>query len=416
MTGVGAAPISVIVRRIDKCRDQLIDELFEKMRVEIQGLDYDTRMTDLWRASITENYIAAINYLDRDAPTALLEAPPAALAYARAAAQRDVPLAPLVRAHRLGLAAFLEVAMRHAAALEPAQQTPTIIELVNRSGRLTDMLADQLIAAYEAEHDLWLSRRSGLQQQWIGEVLGGAPVDVSRAERALRYRLDVRHIAAVAWVQPTVPGPEVVTLFDEVRSLITGKLGPAVDSLMVPTDEYEARLWFAPGGPLDAGQVRSAIESAKLPVHLAFGRVEHGLHGFRASMEQAQRAKAVAVAGCDRFGDRVVSYGDLVPITLMANHIGELRRYVSDVLNGLAADDERGEWLRETLRQFLSLNRSYVATAQAMTLHRNTIQYRVGQAMELSGQSFDDPEAVFRVQIALEVCRWMAPGVLRMAR
>jgi DNA-binding PucR family transcriptional regulator len=50
-----------------------------------------------------------------------------------------------------------------------------------------------------------------------------------------------------------------------------------------------------------------------------------------------------------------------------------------------------------------------------MILHRNTIQYRVGQAMELCGQDFDDPDAVFKVQLALEVCRWMAPTVLRAA-
>jgi DNA-binding PucR family transcriptional regulator len=33
--------------------------------------------------------------------------------------------------------------------------------------------------------------------------------------------------------------------------------------------------------------------------------------------------------------------------------------------------------------------------------------------MELCGQDFNDPDAVFRVQMALEACRWMAPGVLR---
>ena len=76
---------------------------------------------------------------------------------------------------------------------------------------------------------------------------------------------------------------------------------------------------------------------------------------------------------------------------------------------------ERCQWLRETLREFLARNRSYVATAEAMILHRNTIQYRVTQAMELCRQSFDDPDAVFKVQTALEVCRWMAPGVLRAA-
>jgi PucR C-terminal helix-turn-helix domain len=48
-----------------------------------------------------------------------------------------------------------------------------------------------------------------------------------------------------------------------------------------------------------------------------------------------------------------------------------------------------------------------------MILHRNTIQYRMAKAMELCGQHLDDPDAVFRVQMTLEVCRWMAPTVLR---
>jgi DNA-binding PucR family transcriptional regulator len=100
---------------------------------------------------------------------------------------------------------------------------------------------------------------------------------------------------------------------------------------------------------------------------------------------------------------------------LISGDVKDLGRFVTDVLGDLSVDDERNEWLRETLREFLARNRSYVATADAMTLHCNTIQYRVTQAMELCGQSFDDPDAVFRVQTALEVCRWMAPGVLRTA-
>ena len=35
--------------------------------------------------------------------------------------------------------------------------------------------------------------------------------------------------------------------------------------------------------------------------------------------------------------------------------------------------------------------------------------------MELCRQNFDDPHTVFKVQMALEACRWMAPGVLRAA-
>ena len=271
--------------------------------------------------------------------------------------------------------------------------------------------------AYEEEHDRWLSRRSGLQQQWVSEVLADSPIDIARAEKGLRYRFDGRHVAAVVWVDEAVPAADVVPLFDQVRSLLAAELGSLKNSLMVPTDDHEARLWFSPTRIRDApSRLRSVVESAGIRARLAFGRVEDGLHGFRASLKQAERVKAVSIAGAGRARDRVVFFRDIAPMALMAGDVDELRRFVSDVLGDLSVDDERNEWLRETLRVFLARNRSYVATAEAMILHRNTIQYRVTQAMELCGQSFDDPDAVFNVQIALEVCRWMAPGVLRTAK
>jgi DNA-binding PucR family transcriptional regulator len=143
--------------------------------------------------------------------------------------------------------------------------------------------------------------------------------------------------------------------------------------------------------------------------------VEDGLRGFRASLKQAERVKAVALAGGGRRSARVVFYDDVALVALMAGDVDELRGFVIDVLGELGVDGERNKWLRVTLREFLARNRSYVATADAMILHRNTIQYRMTQAMELCGQSFDDPDAVFRVQMALEVCRWMGPAVLRAA-
>jgi DNA-binding PucR family transcriptional regulator len=187
---------------------------------------------------------------------------------------------------------------------------------------------------------------------------------------------------------------------------------------MVPTDEREARLWFSvrtppKERPLIRSRVRTAFEAAGVRARLACGRAEDGLSGFRASMKQAERVKAVAQAGGDRPSARAVFYSEVAPIALMAGDMDELRRFTADVLGGLGVDDERNEWLRDTLREFLARNRSYVATADAMILHRNTIQYRVTQAMEICGQNFSDPDAVFRVQTALEVCRWMAPAVLR---
>jgi DNA-binding PucR family transcriptional regulator len=353
-------------------------------------------------------------------PDHLSEAPAAALAYARAAAQRDVPLSALVRAHRIGTARFVEVAMGFVSLLEPAQQVPTISDMVNRSNRFIDLVADQLTVAYEQEHDRWVSRRGGLEQRWVSEVLAGGPVDLKRAEKGLRYRLDGLHLAAVLWVDAAVATRDVVALFDHVRSLVATEVGAVGRSLMVPTDEREARLWFSVQTPPKErprirSRVRAAFEAAGIRARLACGRAEDGLRGFRASLKQAERVKAVALAGGDRSSSRVVFYSDVAPIALMAGDMDELRRFTTDVLGELGVDGERNKWLRVTLREFLARNRSYVATADAMILHRNTIQYRMTQAMELCGQSFDDPDAVFRVQMALEVCRWMAPAVLRAA-
>lgn len=226
-------------------------------------------------------------------------------------------------------------------------------------------------------------------------------------------------IAAVVWVDSAVPIGDVVAQFDQVRCLLAGELGPELgpvaNSLMVPTDEREARLWFSPA-PTRAfapSRIRAAFESAGIRARLACGRVGDGLRGFRASLKQAERVKALALAGGARPGGRVMFYDDVAPVALLADDLEELRRFVTDVLGDLSVDDERNSWLRETLREFLLRNRSYVATADAMILHRNTIQYRVIQAMELCGQNLDDPDAAFRVQMALEVCRWMAPAVLR---
>ncbi len=207
-------------------------------------------------------------------------------------------------------------------------------------------------------------------------MLAGAPIDVQRAEKVLSYRLDGAHIAAVVWVDATVPTRDVVALFDQVCSLVAAELGPAGRSLMVPTDEREARLWFSPASArkdraLDPSRVCTAFESSGIRARLAFGRVGEGLSGFRASLKQAERAKAVAVAG-GRHSARVAFYNDVAPIALMASDVDELRRFVTDVLGDLAVDGERTGWLRETLREFLARNRSYVATADAMILHRNT--------------------------------------------
>jgi DNA-binding PucR family transcriptional regulator len=61
----------------------------------------------------------------------------------------------------------------------------------------------------------------------------------------------------------------------------------------------------------------------------------------------------------------------------------------------------------------LQENGSYKATAERLTLHKNTVQYRVRRAEESLGR----PVSAERLQIelALLASHWLGPAVLRRA-
>ncbi|MGV0627342.1 PucR family transcriptional regulator [Mycolicibacter minnesotensis] len=412
MTGESLVYVAWAAQQMNARRDEFIAGLVLVTRSEIRSLDHDSRMVDLLNASITENVVAAIHFLEHGGVEADVEAPTAALVYARALAQRDVALSALIRAYRIGHGRFVDEAMALLAAQAPPEKAlPAARELVHRAASWIDTICDRVGITYEQERDRWVSSRSGLRQHWVNELLSGSAVDIVKAEDALDYRLDRNHVAAIMWAEDTVATRDVGDLFDGARSALGEALAASGPSLMVPTDEREARLWW-PADRIDCAGVQAALAEREVSVRIAVGDVGYGVDGFRRSLREAERVKVVALSGGPASG-RVTCYEIVAPIALMAADVGDLRLFVQRTLGALASDDERSESLRDTLREFLARNGSFSATAKAMFLHRNTIQYRVAQAMDACGVSFDDPDAIASVQIALTACRWMGSSVLR---
>ncbi len=87
------------------------------------------------------------------------------------------------------------------------------------------------------------------------------------------------------------------------------------------------------------------------------------------------------------------------------------RGWVWLVLGDLANDDDHDARLRETLRVFLSTRGSYTATAELLTLHKNTVQYRVRKAEEAVGHPINDRRA--DIELALRICQHLGSAVLR---
>ncbi|OYV23750.1 MAG: hypothetical protein B7W97_02260, partial [Mycobacterium sp. 20-66-4] len=303
MAEVIADPMSLIAQRMDAIRGDFVAEVFEQIKAENRDLNYDAEMLELWRASLNDSVVAGIDFLGRGTSAEFLEAPEASVAYARSAARHDVPLSVLVRAHRIVHSRFLETAIRFVVLVEPNDQVPTIVNLVSRSATFVDAVADQLTVAYELEQEQCLS---GQEQRTAG---GGSRVPSGpRAERALGYPLDGVHLAAVLWVDAAVPAHDLAGLLDQVRSVVGAEVGAVHGTLIVPTDEREARLWFSVDASarrdVDPSRVRRAFESERIRARLAFGQVHEGQSGFRASLKQAEKAKAVAFAGGERLSAR----------------------------------------------------------------------------------------------------------------
>jgi DNA-binding PucR family transcriptional regulator len=392
-------------------RDAIISTLITEMEEEITALDRDERSRSLLAASVAENVIAALHMVGNGIDPHTMDAPPSATSYARRLAQRDVPLSALLRAYRLGQARFLSLALDEATRREGENTTATIIAIVNIAAAYIDRISEQVTHAYEEERERRVSSRGALRQHWLAQLLRDPAPDVARAESVLAYHLDGTHLAVEAWLDHSAAAEEATTVMESLKAVLYRAFEAHDHPLAVPTDEMDVRMWFPvrPCCPVDADAVTAELERAQLPVRVAIGTPRSGLRGFRRSIVSAGRAKRVSLSAGDA-APRAVSFSDVAPVALLVDEPAELADFVADVLGGLAVDDDWRASLRETLHVFLATNGSYAATAELLTVHRNTVHYRIQQTTEKYGVVLEG--SAFELQLALTICRWHGPKVL----
>lgn len=142
----------------------------------------------------------------------------------------------------------------------------------------------------------------------------------------------------------------------------------------------------------------------------ALGEIGAGLEGFRQTHAQSARVARIRQAsGTDE--PLVTSFAQVESVALMARDLPAARRLVRRVLGDLAGPDPRHAMLWATLREFLARRGNYAATAEALTMHRNTVQYRLHQAAELAPGDLHEPARTAELVTALELCWWLGRAV-----
>jgi DNA-binding PucR family transcriptional regulator len=136
-----------------------------------------------------------------------------------------------------------------------------------------------------------------------------------------------------------------------------------------------------------------------------------GTAGFRLTHRQALAAQAVALAAGSP--PRAVAFRQVAPVAMMLGSPDLVRAWVHATLAGLAADDDHHAWLRQTLLAFLQTGGSYKTTAEQLTLHKNTVQYRIRKAEESLGRPVSQNR--HDIELALRASYWLGSLVRRPA-
>jgi DNA-binding PucR family transcriptional regulator len=396
---------------------ELASVMHSFLDAQIPELRGDERVTELLPPSVEANIDTVLRALRYGIDVERIEPPTTAFEYARRLAQHGVPVNALVRAYRLGQKLMNELVFAEVRLIDTSEQMRySVVEAMSATiFEYIDWISQQVVDVYEDERERWLENQNSLRALRVREVLASSiTVDVDAASTSIRYPLRWHHLALVMWYpDATADGDELGRLQRLLRE--AGEAASAGGApLFVAADRSCGWGWLPFRGAVDqAGEkVREfACARADSP-SVAIGTMASGVDGFRQSHREAKNARSVALIA-KRPEPTVIAATDpgLAIMARLGGDVTGTREWVAAVLGDLAADNDNDERLRDTLRVFLACGSSYKVAAEELSLHFNSVKYRVGRAVarrgrEISGDRLD-------VELALLACHWYGAAVLQ---
>lgn len=406
--------VAAVAARLGHGLSELATDIRDMVDVAVPALRTNGGDPGLHDASIQQSVDAALSMLAHGLDPAGANAPSVAVEEARRLAQGGVPTLALIRAYRVAerrlLHRLIEDLIRHTQ--DGSEEARATLEMVDRVATYADRIVEQLLTAYVEARKEWLDPNAVLAGR-VRSVLS-EELDLDTAQSRLgTYRLRQHHLGAELWVSDPVPGADGLGLLRRLGDAFATAAACQDAPLFVPVDDTSACIWL-PFRDRDAVAFDAfASVLATMPgTYAAIGEVSPDLAGFRRTHQQAMSAEAVARVSSPPV-ERLTRYSEIAPIAPMASDLDAARKWVAETLGALAADDARAALFRETIRVFFATGSSYAATAEKLSLHRNTAQYRVRTAEQMRGRPFR--EGRLEVELALLACHWFGPAVLQPA-
>ena len=258
-----------MTQRVDVVRE----DVYETILREIPQLRDDKPVLALLASSVDSNLDTCLQIMQHQIDLAAVQAPAAAVEYARRLAQRGTQLTALLRAYRVGHACFADWLLKELAQqADDAEMISATTQSMSRTvAAYIDQISEKMVTAYAQERDNWLRNRSAVRAARIRDLLSGERIDVSAAEVTLGYRLRQYHVGLVCWVGDAASTADEITRLERAISHVAGHAACHGDPVFLPRDESSAWAWL-PLGTRDAfDSAEAGTAGLDADIHFAFG-------------------------------------------------------------------------------------------------------------------------------------------------
>ena len=395
------AALSAVAERIWLRREELAQRTVDRFRAEIVGWQIaDEAEVATARGFTLRNIDALVRYPGEGPPL-----PDDLLHEAREVAARrahqGVSLAALLHQARLWGETVWESVLE-AAQLDRAEEREAALDIAGRLWRHVDVLSTTMAYAYLDE----VTDR-GLQSRELLDALLTGHGDGERARRlarTLRRPLGEHYVVVLIRCSeapvaddPVAPHHPRIAL-DRVVEAVRAHLRPSAAPLVVGVRQGDVVALYPVSKPdeLDTIKAQCATLTGALDIDVSVGM--SGWHAGRPAIASAyaEAREAAEIAAGTGVRSRAVVLDDVL-VDLMLRTSPHARRILNETLEPVVEYDRthRSE-LVATLRAYIGAGPNLTQSARVLTVHPNTVVYRLRRIRELSGR---DPQRMEDLQV-----------------
>ncbi|MEU4418832.1 PucR family transcriptional regulator, partial [Nocardia salmonicida] len=250
-------------------------------------------------------------------------------------------------------------------------------------GRVSAWLDSSIEASvdiFQSERERVLQGAAAQKLEAVRSVLAGKSPDVRELSAVLGgHPLSTYNTAVLLHTEDVDRIPDLV----EAVSLLAQRIG-ARNPLVINPGGRDLWCWFASRSAPDLTAMHDCVPwLTEHQVSVAVGTPLEGLDGFRLGHLEAQQAQSIAFRA--NLGSPLTVFPEVEALVLLATTPDAAQRFVRRTLGGLADDADGPTRLRQTFHALLS-GGSVEEASRRLSVHKNTVRYRVGQAEALLGR------------------------------